>query len=235
VCSFDGDARTGLRVLSGGKNRFGPEGEVAWFEMGGTGVQEVDPAAALASSGGEAGAATALVAAGRRGLALEVQALAVPTQGPPRRNVSGLDPRRFGLVAAVVDRAAGLQLGRSELYGAVAGGLRVDDPGADLAVAVSLVSTSSGTPPPRGAAFCGELSLTGAVRPVAGLAARLQAAAAARIDTVFCPPGATAPPGIRLVPVRRVSDALRWSRSGRSRNIRTPARPGEGESSRNAP
>src|SRR5918999_1369243 len=71
VCSFDGDARTGLRVLTGGKNRFGPEGEVAWFEIGPAGLREVDPAEILAPADGEPGAATALVMAGRRALAVE--------------------------------------------------------------------------------------------------------------------------------------------------------------------
>src|SRR5881628_2164 len=79
VLSFDGDARSGLRVLAGGKNRFGPDGEVAWFEMGPHGLAEVDPTQFLAPGGGLPGAATALPMAGRRALAVEVQALVVST------------------------------------------------------------------------------------------------------------------------------------------------------------
>ncbi|MGH2765123.1 MAG: AAA family ATPase, partial [Actinomycetota bacterium] len=169
VCAFDGDDATGLRVLAGGKNRFGPEGELAWFEMAADGLREVDPRDVLAPGDGEAGAATALVSAGRRAVAVEVQGLAAFIEGHPRRHVSGLDPRRFGLVAAVVDRATGLRLTRSELYGATAGGLRVDDPGADLAVAAALASAATGVPPPPRSAFAGEVSLTGAVRPPPGL------------------------------------------------------------------
>jgi DNA repair protein RadA/Sms len=228
VCSFDGDQATGLRVLAGGKNRFGPEGELAWFEMAADGLREVDPARVLAPGEGEAGAATALVAAGRRAVAVEVQGLATFTEGPPRRHVSGLDPRRFGLVAAVVDRATGLRLTRSELYGATAGGLRVDDPGADLAVAAALASSATGVPPPPRSAFAGEVSLTGAVRPAAGLPVRLAAAAAAGIRTVFCAGDPAPPPSVRVVRVRRLQDALRWARRGTdTRGV--PGRPPESE------
>jgi DNA repair protein RadA/Sms len=212
VCSFDGDQRTGLRVLVGGKNRFGPEGEVAWFQMAARGLEEVDPARILSPSEGEPGAATALVVAGRRALAVEIQALTAHTEGPPRRHVSGLDPRRFGLVAAVVDRAVGLRLARSELYGAAAGGLRIDDPGADLAVAAALASAAAGVAPPAGAAFAGEVGLTGALRPVPNLSARLAAASAAGVTTVFCAGRSEPPAGIRLIVVRRLQEALRWAR-----------------------
>jgi DNA repair protein RadA/Sms len=217
VCSFDGDPRTGLRVLSGGKNRFGSEGEVAWFEIGPAGLREVDPSGFLSSGGRDAGAAQALVAAGRRALAVEVQALAMPTSGPPRRHVSGLDPRRFGQVAAVVERAVGLGLFQAELYGSAAGGLRVGDPGADLAVAAALASAVTETPPPEGAAFVGEIALTGAVGPVPNPAPRLAAAAVAGIHTVFLAGEASPPPGLRLVSVPHVRDALSWARRRNAR------------------
>jgi DNA repair protein RadA/Sms len=210
VCSFEGDPRTGLRILAGGKNRFGAEGEVTWFEMGPRGLQEVEATSILASSEGEPGAATALVAAGRRALAVEIQALTSETDGPPRRHVSGLDPRRFGLVAAVVDRALGLRLARSELYGAAAGGLRVDDPGTDLAVAAALASAARGVAPPPGSAFVGEVGLTGSLRPGPNPGARMAAAAAAGIRTVFCAGDAEPPDGVRIVRVRRLEEALRW-------------------------
>jgi DNA repair protein RadA/Sms len=219
VCSFDADQAAGLRVLAGGKNRFGPEGELAWFEMGSRGLREVDPGAVLAPSEAEPGAATALVSAGRRALALEVQALAVPTHGPPRRHVSGLDPRRFGLVAAVVDRAAGFRLSRAELYGAAAGGVRVDDPGADLAVAAALASSASGAAPPPRTAFAGEVSLTGAVRSPPGLPLRIAAAAAAGIGTIVCAGEAQGSSGVRIVRVRRVEEALRWARAARGKGV----------------
>jgi DNA repair protein RadA/Sms len=216
VCSFEGDPRTGLRVLAGGKNRFGPEGEVAWFEMGGGGLREMDPSTVLGPGEGEPGAATGLILVGRRALAVEIQALTSYADGPPRRNVSGLDPRRFGLVAAVVDRAVGLRLSRSELFGAAAGGLRIDDPGADLAVAAALASAAWGGAPPPRSAFVGEVSLTGAVRPPANLGVRLSAAGAAGVRSVFCAGGADPPSGVRIVRVGKVAEAMAWVRPPRS-------------------
>jgi DNA repair protein RadA/Sms len=125
VLSFEGDPRSGLRVLSGGKNRFGAEGEVAWFEMGMDGLHEIDPSGLLLSGRGEPGAATALPRAGRRALAVEIQSLVVPGEGPARRHATGLDSRRFQLVTAVVDRAMGIGVARAEVYGATSGGVRV--------------------------------------------------------------------------------------------------------------
>ncbi len=211
VLTFDGDQRSGLRVLSGGKNRFGAEGESAWFEMDGQGLKEIDPTALLV---GEcvAGAATALPQAGRRALAVEVQALVGSADGPARRQTTGLDPRRFQLVAAVLERAAGIAFGRSELYGASTGGIRIDDPACDLAVAAALASAVTGTPPPHGAAFMGEVALTGLVRPAPAIAQRLAAARAAGCSVVYAPEGtAGAPPGLEIRSIRDVKGALNWA------------------------
>jgi len=212
VLTFEGDHRSGLRVLAGGKNRFGPEGEIAWFEMTLAGLTETDATPALAVGGSEAGCATALALAGRRAFALDVQALVVPTNGPPRRQVAGLDPRRFQIVAAVTDRAFSLGLIRSELFGACPGGLRLDDPGADLAVAAALTSASTGCPPGSGSGFVGEISLTGSIRPVGGMEQRISAARAAGVSTLFVPSAAPVPdrppPEVRLVPVAHVREAL---------------------------
>jgi len=210
VLTFDGDPRSGLRMLVGGKNRFGAEGEVAWFEMTPTGLREIDPSALLLSGQGEPGAATALPQAGRRALAVEVQALVSLSDGPGRRQVTGLDGRRFQLVAAVLDRA-GLRLGRADLYGASSGGVRVDDPACDLAVAAALASAASGVAPPPGSAFVGEVGLTGLVRRAPGLAPRLAAARAAGVETVFAPGDPSAWGGLRVVPVRHLRDALTWA------------------------
>ena len=110
------------------------------FEMGADGLRESDGAGTLAPGHGETGSALGLTMAGRRALAVEVQALAVATEGPPRRQVTGLDLRRFSLIAAVLDQATGLPLFRSELFGASAGGVRLDDPGTDLAVAAAMAA-----------------------------------------------------------------------------------------------
>ena len=112
VLTFEGDPRSGLRIVSGGKNRFGAEGETAWFEMGPAGLSPIDPAGLLCSGERHPGAAVALPLAGRRALAVEVQALVGADEGPARRQVTGLDLRRFQQVAAVLERAIGLPLGR---------------------------------------------------------------------------------------------------------------------------
>lgn len=214
VMTFDGDPRSGLRMLSSGKNRFGQEGEAAWFEMTPTGLGEIDPAGLLRSGGGEPGAATALPMAGRRALAVEVQALVAPTDGPGRRQVTGLDARRFQLAAAVLDTAGHLPLGRADLFGASLGGIRIDDPACDLAVCAALASASTGVSAPADAAFVGEVGLTGLVRPAPALEQRLAAARAAGCRRVFASGPAGTASGLQVVPVRSVADALDWALSG---------------------
>ena len=214
VLTFEGDPRSGLRILTGGKNRYGPEGEVAWFEMTGQGLEETEAGPALTGSR-ESGCATGVVLAGRRAFAAEVQALVVPSDGPPRRQVSGLDPRRFHIVAAVTDRALGLGTSRFELFGASAGGLRLEDPGLDLAIAAALASASSGRAPPLGRGFVGEVALTGTIRPVPGMEARLSAAAAAGLDEVVIAVGSSAATAGRSRPraieAGHLREALSWA------------------------
>jgi len=217
VLSFDGDPRSGLRIVSGGKNRFGAEGESAWFEMRSDGLRSIDPTGLLVSGAHVPGAATALPQSGRRALAVEVQALVGSPDGSGRRQATGLDPRRFQLVAAVLERAAAIPLGRAELFGASTGGIRVEDPACDLAVAAALASAATGVPCPPRSAFVGEVALTGLVRPAPALGRRLAAARAAGITTVFGPPSAAgqgADPQVRLVPVRQLHEALQWIATG---------------------
>jgi DNA repair protein RadA/Sms len=211
VLSFEGDPRSGRRMLSAGKNRFGAEGEVAWFEMTGAGLREIDPASLLLPGGEVVGAAAALPLAGRRALAIEVQALVAGGEaGTGRRQVSGLDPRRFQLVAAVLD-SVGVRLGRADVFGATAGGARLDDPASDLAVAAAIASAASGVPSSSTTAFVGEIGLTGAVRPAPAMPARLSAAEAAGIRTVLVPEVVSVRSDLRQVPVRHILEALEWA------------------------
>ena len=210
VLTFDGDPRSGLRMLAGGKNRFGREGEVAWFEMAVNGLREIDPVGLLRSGVGEPGSATALPLAGRRALAVDVQALISPGDGPGRRQVAGLDARRFQLVAAVLDRIVPGPLLRGDLFGASLGGVRIDDPGCDLAVAAALVSAATGIPAPPDSAFVGEIGLTGRVRPVSGMGHRLAAARAAGCSRVFAAGEPVRSEDLLVTPVAHVLDALSW-------------------------
>lgn len=172
----------------------------------------------MGEAGDEPGCATAIALAGRRAFAVDVQALVVPSEGPPKRQVAGLDPRRFQIVAAVTDRAADLRLARSELYGASSGGLRLDDPGGDLAVAAALASSASGRAVRAGTGFVGELSLTGAIRPVSAMESRVSAAAAAGLKTLICSAGGVPPKppqSLDVIPVRHVGEALSKAFGGR--------------------
>ena len=202
---------------------------------GRTGAAEIDPSDLLVSGSASPGAAVSLPQAGRRALAVEVQALVGTSDGPARRQATGLDPRRFQLVAAVLDRGAGVPLGRSELFGASSGGVRLDDPACDLAIAAALASAATGLAPPPGSAFVGEVALTGAVRSAPSMASRLSAARAAGCTVVYAPAGDTAEiDGVRLVPVRHVREALDWALrgmpggdQGRSRRLFGPLDPSE--------
>jgi DNA repair protein RadA/Sms len=213
VLTFEGDPRSGLRIVSGGKNRFGAEGETAWFEMGPAGLAPIDPSGLLRSGERHPGAAVALPLAGRRALAVEVQALVGGDEGPSRRQVTGLDLRRFQQVAAVLERSIGLPLGRSELFGAVGGGIKVDDPAGDLAVAAALASAAGGQAPPEGAAFVGEIALTGQIRPAPAMEQRVAAARAAGCSALFAPERAGPLDGLRVVTVGHLSEALGWALS----------------------
>ena len=135
-----------------------------------------------------------------------------------------LDPRRFQLVAAVLDRAAALPLGRADLFGASSGGIRIDDPASDLAVAAALASAATGSMPPSGAAFVGEISLTGSLRPAPGMQQRLAAARGAGCSAVFAPGPVEAPPaGLTVHTVTHVTLALGWAISGAAMTHRARA------------
>ncbi|WP_038042859.1 DNA repair protein RadA [Thermus tengchongensis] len=166
------------RVLRSAKNRFGPVGELGVFRMEEEGLVEVkNPSEAflLERPLGVPGSAIALVLAGERALALEVQALAAKTPFPaPRRVVQGLDARRVDMVLAVLERRLGLPLGNLDVYVNLAGGLRVLDPGLDLAVALAVYSAVVGRPLPPDLALVGEVGLLGEVRSVVGLERRLR-------------------------------------------------------------
>ena len=166
------------RVLRSAKNRFGPVGEIGVFRMEEAGLLEVEnPSEAFLKERplGVPGSAVALALAGERALALEVQALAAKTPFPaPRRVVQGLDSRRVDVVLAVLERRLGLPRANLDIYVHVAGGLKVQDPGLDLAVALAVYSAVVGRPLPADLALVGEVGLAGEVRRVAGLERRLR-------------------------------------------------------------
>lgn len=181
VVSFEGDGGHQFRILRAVKNRFGPTDEIGVFEMTGSGLSEVANPSALFLSGRDASAPGAAVFAGMEGtrpVLVEVQALVAPTSlGTPRRAVVGWDPARLSMVLAVLEAHGGLRLGQYDVYLNVAGGLRVNEPAADLAAAAALVSSLTGAPLPAETVYFGELGLSGAVRPVTHAGQRIKEAA----------------------------------------------------------
>ncbi len=177
VCHFEGDRQTALRFIRALKNRFGPTDEVGCFEMTGDGIAEVpDPSGLFLSRSRNAVSGTCVTVAleGRRALPVEVQALVVTTKAPqPRRVVNGVDPSRVAMIIAVLERRAGLkQLGEHDVYVSTVGGVRLAEPGADLAIAVAIASAMRDRAVPHELAAFGEISLAGEVRPVTSAAQR---------------------------------------------------------------
>ena len=180
VLSFEGEGSHQFRILRAVKNRFGPTDEIGVFEMTGAGLREVTNPSELFLSERDLGSPGTAVFAGIEGtrpVLVEIQALVAPTSlGTPRRAVVGWDPSRLSMILAVLEAHCGVKLGGHDVYLNVAGGLRIVEPAADLAAAAALVSSLAGAPLPAEAVYFGEVSLSGAIRPVAQAAARLKEA-----------------------------------------------------------
>ena len=178
VLSFEGERERTYRTLRALKNRFGSTNEAGVFEMRDQGLVEVEDASArFVSEATKAPGSVVLCAMeGSRPLLVEVQALVAPSElVPPRRVANGVDRNRLALVLAVLARHGGVSLGGSDVFVSVAGGVRVDEPGADLAIALALASAAKGFERPGAAplAAFGELGLTGELRHVAHADRRL--------------------------------------------------------------
>ncbi|UMY19678.1 DNA repair protein RadA [Methylobacterium organophilum] len=193
VASFEGDQGHHFRILRAVKNRFGPTDEIGVFEMTDAGLSEVPNPSALFLAGRDHAAPGTAVFAGMEGtrpLLVEIQALVTPSAlGMPRRSVVGWDPNRLSMVLAVLEAHGGLRLGTHDVYLNVAGGLRISEPAADLAVAAALVSSLSGATLAPETVFFGEVGLSGAVRPVAQAQARLKEAQKLGFSRAMVPQG----------------------------------------------
>nr|MBA2792862.1 DNA repair protein RadA [Thermoleophilaceae bacterium] len=193
VLSFEGERERTYRTLRALKNRFGSTNEAGVFEMRDEGLVEVEDASArfVAEATRAPGSVVLCAMEGSRPLLVEVQALVAPTElVPPRRMANGVDRNRLALVLAVLARHAGIAVGSADVFVSLAGGVRVDEPGADLAVALAVASAVRGMALGRGdrplAAF-GELGLTGEVRHAAHPDRRLAEARKFGLDGVLCP------------------------------------------------
>ncbi|MBM3566089.1 MAG: DNA repair protein RadA [Alphaproteobacteria bacterium] len=219
VLYFEGERTHRFRILRAVKNRFGPADEIGVFAMTDGGLTEVpNPSALFLSERGPDAQPGACVFAGMEGtrpVLVEIQSLIAPgAPGTPRRAVVGWDSGRLAMVLAVMESRAGLSFVGSDVYLSVAGGLRVNEPAADLAAAAALVSSMAGTAVPTETVVFGEIGLSGEVRAVAHMEARLKEAAKLGFKQAFCPParaGTSATPivaGLKIREIRHVADLV---------------------------
>ena len=220
VLYFEGDRGHQFRILRAAKNRFGATDEIGVFAMTDRGLAEVPNPSALFLAerrGNIAGSAVFAGLEGTRPVLLEIQALLSPNSGTaPRRAVVGWDGARLAMLLAVLETRCGLKLAASDVYLNVAGGLRVLEPAADLAVAAALVSAATGQPTSAGSVYFGEVGLSGEVRQVAQSDARLKEARKLGFEQAVLPrrlarsgtQKLVPPDGLRLREIGHLSDLV---------------------------
>jgi DNA repair protein RadA/Sms len=216
VLYLEGDPFQAFRLLRGVKNRFGATSEVGVFEMSSLGMVEVpNPSEAFLAErvANAPGTAIAVTMEGTRPLLVEVQGLTSPTAfGNPRRTPNGIDMNRLLLVSAVLTRRMGLRLFEQDIFVNVVGGLRIEEPAADLAVALAVASSYFDKAIPPDMAIIGEIGLSGELRAVPQLPARLHEAAKLGFARVLVPKLrrklADLPSGVKMVEARNIGEAL---------------------------
>ncbi|WP_103351123.1 DNA repair protein RadA [Amycolatopsis sp. CA-128772] len=213
VLQFEGDKHSTLRMLRGIKNRFGASDEIGCFELQEEGIVGVpDPSGLFMSRTAEPVSGTAITVSmeGKRPMLGEVQALVSATAAPqPRRAVSGLDSARVAMVLAVLEKRGGLKLGDKDVYAATVGGMKITEPGIDLALVLALTSSFEDVALSPRLVSVGEVGLAGELRRVPSVGRRLAEAARLGFTHALVPPDSGKPPaGIRVLEVANVADAL---------------------------
>jgi DNA repair protein RadA/Sms len=212
VLQFEGDRYHAHRVLRAAKNRFGSTNELGVFEMTGAGLAGVaDPSEVFGRTvPGEPGAAVACALEGTRPMLLEIQALVAQSElAMPRRVATGIDPKRLAMIVAVLSRHARVPLGQADVFVNVAGGVRIDEPGADLAVALAIASAARRVPVQAGLAAFGEIGLTGRLRTAAQAERRLEECAKLGLSAVVAPAGTQSHGKIRIEAAETLRAAIR--------------------------
>ena len=216
VIQFEGDRHHDHRLLRARKNRFGPTDELGVFAMTEAGLVEVtDPSRLLLAERSEGAPGSVVLAAveGTRPLLVEIQALAgEPVQGSPRRTVLGVDSNRVALILAVLQRVIGLELANRDVFVNVTGGLSIQEPAADLAVALAVVSSAMQKALPPRLVLAGEIGLTGEIRAVSRMEPRLRETRRLGFERAITPvSGLPASPveGLQLSPARDLDEAIR--------------------------
>jgi DNA repair protein RadA/Sms len=222
VLYFEGERHHTYRILRAVKNRFGSTNEIGVFEMIEAGLKEVlNPSEVFLEERSKGAAGSTIVASmeGTRTVLVEIQALISPTSfGNPRRMATGVDHSRISLLMAVLEKRVGMLLQNQDAYINVAGGVRLDEPAIDLAIAVSIASSFRDKPTNPTDVLIGEIGLTGEVRRVSRIDQRVHEAAKLGFKRVIIPNknigGWTAPDGIEVVGVDTLGDALKFSIGG---------------------
>ncbi len=216
VLYLEGDPFHAYRLLRSVKNRFGATTEVGVFEMGAAGMSQVpNPSEAFLAERvvNAPGSAIAVTMEGTRPLLVEVQGLTSPTTfGHPRRTANGVDPNRLLLTMAVLTRRVGLRLAEQDAFVNVVGGLQVEEPAADLAIAAAIASSTWDRPLPADLVLIGEVGLSGELRAVGQLPARLREASRLGFRRAIVPRSprmdSGGPPGLQVIEARSVREAL---------------------------
>jgi len=216
VCSFEGERHSRLRMVRATKNRYGPTDEVGCFDLNENGIVELpDPSGLFLSQTHRqvAGTCVTVTLEGRRPLAVEVQALVVPSLlTNPRRTTSGVEASRLAMVLAVLQRRAGVPLADRDVYVSTVGGARVVEPAADLGIALAIASGTADLPLADHLVAFGEVGLAGELRPVVGLARRLGEARRLGFTRAVVPEGSVepgeVPDGLALLQARDLAHAL---------------------------
>ncbi|HST24352.1 MAG TPA: DNA repair protein RadA [Gaiellaceae bacterium] len=211
VLQFEGDRYREHRILRAVKNRFGSTNELGVFEMTGTGLAGVpDPSELFGRTvSGEVGSAVACALEGTRPILLEIQALVAPTDlAMPRRVATGVDPKRLAMLVAVLTRHARVPLGQADVFVNVAGGVRIDEPGADLAVCLAIASAARGAPVREGLGAFGEVGLTGRLRAATQVDRRIEECAKLGLSTILAPKGTPDRAGTTVVEAETIRAAV---------------------------
>lgn len=216
VLYFEGESHTAYRLLRAAKNRFGSTNEIGVFEMHDTGLLEVPNPSEMLLSGrpkGIPGACVACVMEGTRPILAEVQALVAPTtMAIPRRTGNGLDYNRTAMLLAVIEKRGSIHLSKADVYLNVIGGLRLDEPAADLAIMLAVASAAYDKPMPDQLTAVGEVGLTGEIRSVSQLPQRLQEIRRLGFTQCVIPRSGTKeltpPEGLELLRVRNIREAI---------------------------
>lgn len=208
VLYFEGDRVMPYRMLRAIKNRYGPVDEIGLFQMKKEGLISVEPSLFFLSERGQAGSGSTLFPyiTGSRPLLIEVQAICPKTSFSfPKKLSIGYDVNRLFILAAVLEKSVGLPFFDRDVYVNVTGGIKVTEPGIDLSIAASILSSYKDTSW-KDSAFFGEIGLTGEVRRVVNMEMRLRECERLHIAKVFCPRGVEAPTGIKVVEIRHVKE-----------------------------